>query len=100
MQTSTKHVEFSRQNVDLCQCTNCPVQAGSACVVGKKQAMQGMRETPAPADVPGVYCAQGTASCGDLDLSKRCVCPTCDVWQQNGLASYKYCQNGDAAHTG
>jgi hypothetical protein len=100
METQTKTVEFTMANVDKCQCTNCPVEANSSCASGKMQAMQGAQGMPAPRDVPKVYCSQGTASCGDLDFSQRCVCPTCQVWQENGLSNYKYCQNGSAAQQG
>lgn len=102
-QTQTKHVDFTADNIAKCQCTNCPVQRGSACAADKKRALQGMQGaqlTASPKDVPNVYCSQGTASCGDLDFSQGCVCPTCQVWQANGLANYKYCRNGSAETNG
>jgi hypothetical protein len=102
METQTKQVAFTTANIGKCQCTNCGVQSGSSCVTGKMQAMQGAatQSTPAPEDVPKVYCSQGTASCGDLDFSQNCICPTCSVWKENDLSNYKYCQHGSAAVQG
>lgn len=101
MQTQAKHVDFTKANVDRCQCTNCPVQADSACATQARQRMQGQDVMAMSSkDVPNVYCAQGTAACGDLDFSHRCICPTCEVWNENELSNYKYCQNGDAEKIG
>lgn len=101
MQTQTKQVAFTQANVDRCRCTACPVQTSSGCVSQKAQAMEGRGiGGTRQQDVPNAYCAQGTASCGDLDFAQRCVCPTCEVWQENGLGNYKYCQNGSAERIG
>lgn len=101
MQTQTKHVDFTQANVTSCQCTFCPVQSNSGCVGQAREKMRGQDVMAMPQkDVPNVYCSQGTASCGDLDFSQRCICPTCSVWTENGLSNYKYCQNGDAEKLG
>ncbi len=101
MQTQTKHVSFTQSNVDKCRCTSCPVQKDSSCVTQKVEAIRARGMTGlSDEDIPNVYCSQGTASCDDLDFSQSCACPTCAVWQENGLGNYKYCQNGDAEKMG
>lgn len=106
METITKRVQFTRDNIDKCQCVNCPVQSGSACVGDKMRKMRppegpgAMGAMPSPQDVPGVYCSTGEAACRDLDHDKNCICPTCMVWREDGLENYKYCRDGDATRIG
>jgi hypothetical protein len=97
--TQAKHVEFTQANIDRCQCLSCPVQAKSQCAMDKRAQMQGQTDM-SPQDVPKVYCSQGEATCGDLDFSKNCICPTCEVWSENDLENYKYCRDGDASRIG
>jgi len=122
MQTQTKAVQFTQDNVMKCQCDNCSVQANSSCAMDRlqqvNQAMQGgqMGSQGGPGamqsmttqtigglsaqDVPQVYCSTGQSTCGDLDYTQNCICPTCDVWRENDLANYKYCRDGDATRIG
>jgi hypothetical protein len=52
-------------------------------------------------DVPRVYCATGTATCDDLDLSQDCQCPkSCEVYREHDLTQWKYCERGSAAMIG
>ena len=95
METQTKHVDFTMENLAKCQCMNCPVQANSAWAA-KKMAAMNMASMPAAQDTPKVYCSTGTAACGDIDFSQSCICGTCVVWAENGLGNWKYCQNGSA----
>lgn len=95
-------VEFTKDNVMKCICGKCPVQAESACIADKSGKLMagmesGMDEMPAPADVPGLYCSTGVASCDDLDFSQDCICPGCPVHVENGLTQWKYCERGSAA---
>jgi hypothetical protein len=99
-QTQNKQVQFTLDNIDKCQCLNCPVQHDSSCAMDKAKAMQPGQMPQSQSDVPKVYCSQGTAACDDLDFSQRCICPTCAVWAENGLDNYKYCQNGPASQIG
>lgn len=56
---------------------------------------------PSPDAVPRVYCATGTATCGDLDFEQQCLCPkTCEVYRESELSAWKYCQRGSAAEIG
>lgn len=95
-------IEFTMDNVSKCICTQCPVQAESECAQTKmkmlQESMTGM--SPEPSDVPGVYCATGVATCGDLDPDKTCNCPNCEVFKENELAQGEpggyFCQNGMA----
>jgi hypothetical protein len=51
-------------------------------------------------DMPGPYCANGVAVCKDLDFSKACICPGCQVFKDFNLAKAKlksyYCKDGKA----
>jgi len=94
-------IEFTRENITKCLCPQCPVQAESECAQIKmkmlQESMRGM--SPEPSDVPGVYCATGTATCSDLDPSKMCNCPNCDVFKENNLEQGEpkgyFCQKGN-----
>ncbi len=80
----------------------CLVHAESECTQTKikmlQESMTGMN--PEPSDVPRVYCATGTATCGDLDPSKLCNCSNCEIFKENNLGEGKpggyFCQNGKA----
>jgi hypothetical protein len=95
-------IEFIRENITKCLCPQCPVQAESECAQTKmkmlQESMRGM--SPEPSDVPGMYCATGTATCSDLDPNKICNCPNCDVFKENNLAQGEpggyFCQKGSA----
>jgi hypothetical protein len=95
-------VEFNMENFKKCVCPQCPVQAESDCAQTKmkmlQESMKGM--SPEPADIPGLYCASGTATCKDLNPNKTCNCPNCDVFKENNLAHGEpggyFCQNGKA----
>ncbi|MBE0477107.1 MAG: DUF2769 domain-containing protein [Coriobacteriia bacterium] len=105
-QTTMKRVEFNMSNIEKCQCGVCPVQTNSSCIAEKSERMRSMmgpgaHGTPSPQDVPGLYCATGIATCGDLDYEQPCLCPRqCQVYQENELSAYKYCQQGSAADVG
>jgi hypothetical protein len=99
VETQTKHVEFTIENVTECQCGNCPVQEMSTCVSAQMAAMD-VRATPTPRDTPKVHCSKGTTTCDDLDFSQSCICGTCAVWAENGLGNWKYCRNGSAETQG
>ncbi len=103
--SSDPKVPFTVENITKCKCPGCPVQAGSQCVSEKLGKLNDVMKaakgkTPMAADVPGVYCSTGAASCRDLDPSKACICGSCAVWQQYNLASGKpagyFCKNGMA----
>ncbi len=99
-------VPYSRENINRCRCTQCPVQADSRCVKDKlessKKAMEKMPvgEVPNPEDVPGIYCSTGNASCQGLNPDRQCICNTCDVWKEyfleKGTPSQYFCLNGRA----
>jgi hypothetical protein len=56
---------------------------------------------PSAQDVPRVYCSSGTATCDDLNFEEQCQCPkTCQVYRENDLSQWKYCQRGSAAMIG
>lgn len=85
-------VPYNQENAMMCSCTRCPVQAASSCAVEKVKAMEemmakGMPEgiMPPPADLPGLYCSTGVATCKDLDFTKMCICAGCPVWDKCGL---------------
>jgi hypothetical protein len=53
------------------------------------------------AEIPGLYCSTGTATCLDLDPGKSCICGTCPVFSEYSLAGAKpvgyYCRDGSAS---
>jgi len=100
-------VTYTQENATLCICTKCPIQAESKCAGEKVKQMEtmmarGMPEgmMPPSADLPGLYCATGFATCKDLDFSKMCMCGGCPVWEKYKLASGKpmgyFCRDGKA----
>jgi len=56
---------------------------------------------PQVKDMPGPYCAIGTATCKDLDFTKMCTCSQCQVFKDFNLMQGKpmgyFCKNGRAA---
>ena len=98
-------VDFTLENAIKCLCGTCPVQADSVCVTEKNtklgEAMKaGMDGMPSPANVAGLYCSTGVATCTDLDFAKQCKCAGCEVFAENGLGQWKYCERGNAATIG
>ena len=86
--TSTK-IPFNTANVMRCMCTKCLVQTDSGCMKAKMSGMkEAMMKNPlSREDIPGMYCATGTATCKDTDYSKMCICMSCPIWTDYKLAS-------------
>lgn len=97
-------VRFTQHNAERCLCYACPVQKDSPCASAKHAAASGFLggtgDAPPASEVPGVYCSSGLAVCDDLDFSGMCRCMSCDVYAENGLDQWKYCQRGTAALIG
>lgn len=99
-------VPYSSANINKCRCSQCPVQADSQCAQDKikssKQKMESMPsgEVPSPEEVPGIYCSTGKATCQDLDPNRKCICGSCEVWNEYGLKdadpNNHFCHNGRA----
>ncbi|HDS46027.1 MAG TPA: DUF2769 domain-containing protein [Methanomicrobia archaeon] len=102
MVEQNQKVPFTRENVAKCLCAQCPVQTGSACVKAQlaKAAARGSGVMPEPEDVPGLYCATGTAACKDLNTRQMCICGDCPLWKEYALVSGKplgyFCRDGKA----
>jgi hypothetical protein len=99
-----------------CRCSVCPVQGQSNCSEeAKDKVLIGVRRDvaegegsgkwggvvmPSREEYPGQYCSIGKAACGDLDLSKTCICETCKVYKDYDLSSGRpvehFCFNGKA----
>lgn len=108
MSNMSKSVEvpYIASNLERCMCSQCPVQAESACAIEKmgnfkneaRKLVEG--KAPTPQNVPGVYCSAGEAFCRDLNTNKNCICNTCSVWKENDLANANifehYCSSGKA----
>ncbi|MBI2954115.1 MAG: DUF2769 domain-containing protein [Chloroflexi bacterium] len=112
-------IEYSKENLQDCRCSNCPVRETSTCIasrvsqVGQSQpfgtsmgggaAMGGMggasMRLPAPQAVQMEFCSQdvGKSECTDLNTQLACNCPGCPVWIRNGLNSSYFCSRGPAA---
>jgi hypothetical protein len=57
-------------------------------------------DPPPAADLPGLYCSSGVATCQDLDFDGICRCMGCVVYAENVLDQSKYCRRGSAAKIG
>jgi hypothetical protein len=104
---AAEKVPYTQENAILCICTKCPTQAESICAGTKVREMEemmakGMPEgmMPPPADLPGLYCSTGAATCKDLDLTKMCICTGCPVWDKCNLSDGQpmgyFCRDGKA----
>ncbi len=95
-------VHYNLANVTRCVCPRCGVQANSSCAREKAANLPAALKNgrPSPEDVPGAYCATGMASCPGLDLSRTCICGSCQVFKDYRLGAGEpagyYCQNGFA----
>jgi hypothetical protein len=100
-------VPYTQENATMCICTRCPVQTDSTCAREKIKLMEAMMAKgmpqgmmPPPADLPGLYCATGVATCKDLDLTRMCICAGCPVWEKcklgDGTPRSYYCRDGKA----
>ena len=92
-------VTYNLDNVNKCQCYQCPVHQTSQCITNKMQTMgihMPMSMLPSAEAFEGMYCAEAVSksTCTDLDASKNCICPTCPVWSDNNLTMQYYCANG------
>ena len=93
-------VAYTVQNIEKCQCGSCPVYKSSSCAMAKNASITWTPGVLPPADIiEGIYCADavGKSRCNDLDGTKPCLCPTCDVWKENNLRSTYFCLHGSAA---
>jgi hypothetical protein len=101
-QTTTINVPFNLDNIKLCRCPICPVQHDSQCTKDKLNRLQEtVSSNPIdPKKVPAEYCAQGKATCTDLDSSQTCICDTCEVYAEYNLGDANpdgyYCTEGKA----
>ena len=95
-------VPFTSENVMKCFCGKCPVQAKSECVKRKTGSIKAalLEKSLRPADIPGLYCSTGKATCGDLDPKEKCECGNCPIWAEVKLAGGKpagyFCRDGKA----
>lgn len=95
-------VPFNLDTVTKCLCPQCPVQSNSKCVNKKKQELKAALKKPLlqPEEIPGDYCASGTAACTDLNMNMPCMCFGCPVYKDYSLASAVptcyYCRDGVA----
>ena len=101
-QAISAKIRFSASNVGKCMCPKCPVQTKSQCVSGKLASIKdALAKSPLiREDIPGVYCATGTATCTDLDPKQSCLCGGCAIFIQHNLASGTpagyFCRDGFA----
>ncbi|HML04731.1 MAG TPA: DUF2769 domain-containing protein [Methanobacterium sp.] len=81
-------IEFNRENIEKCLCSECKVQGKSQCVKDKNITLQekalsyGLIE---PEEFPGLYCANGKAKCLDLEGHEECLCAECPIYSENEL---------------
>ncbi len=93
-------VEFSQDNAGKCLCPKCPREKMSTCVSEKLKKLPDLMKkgTLKPADLPGLYCSSGKATCADLDVKQPCICFNCPVFKAGKLAEGtpvgEYCAKG------
>ena len=94
-------IPFVNVNINKCQCFRCPVQIPSSCVSSKITTLnEALNRHPLSRDdIPGVYCATGTASCPDIKVEMDCICGKCVVFPEYKLFNFEpnghYCKNGN-----
>ena len=100
-------VEYNRDSYNTCLCGGCPVNRASACVKELEEALEPRTEAiereslmPSPETMPGIYCAVGKSSCGDLSARLRCLCPACPLFLREELGKSYYCLRGSAEEVG
>jgi hypothetical protein len=92
-------VAYDMDNMHKCICDDCPLFEESKCIRERSAAVKtpptGM---PDARTVEGVYCsgAIGASKCSDLNSALACICPDCQVWEENGLVENYFCLNGPA----
>ena len=111
-------VQFSPESIIKCRCAVCPVQFRSICAGPKRMTRNKILEAVSPEmfqsltkeqvalilpkvdDMPGPYCANGVASCKDLNFSKMCLCNDCQLFKDFNLMTGKptsyFCKYGKA----
>lgn len=102
MQPANVKVLFNTENVNKCLCPKCPVQRNSQCVSHKMLKIEyALDLNPLEhEEIPGEYCAAGTATCQDIDTSRACSCFGCPVYSTYNLTSGQptcyFCRDGMA----
>lgn len=117
-------VPLTNDVANKCMCGICPVQAESACAQPKIRRMMEIRTSMKqpkmemgsgmsistaqppmemklnPQKLAGPYCSSGVASCRDLNVSKACICTSCQVYREYNLSQARpvehFCFNDKA----
>jgi hypothetical protein len=101
-------IDFNRENIEKCLCTDCPVHKGNNCIEDQVKLMEEISKDLdidtgimiGPDELPKLYCATGKTKCTDLNTHEECQCPQCEVWKENDLevrdALAYFCVNGRA----
>ncbi|NYB53122.1 MAG: DUF2769 domain-containing protein [Methanobacteriaceae archaeon] len=102
-------IDFNKANMDKCLCYKCKVQKNSSCVKDKvillNERVLGLDVDISwaldPDEFPGLYCTSGKTSCKDVEFHEECICPECDLWKENDLASAlpkgSFCADGPSS---
>jgi hypothetical protein len=95
------NVPFTLDNFQKCRCPTCPVQTISQCMIEKVIKPEALNfDALKPQEFPAVYCAQGQATCTDIDPAKSCICTSCRVFAEyrlpKGQPVMYYCRDGKA----
>lgn len=90
-------VEVNEANLKNCRCPYCPVQAESKC---PQDRLKNFKDPEDRENMAKLYCSIGKTDCEDLNEDAMCMCPSCQVWDENGLQSMKYCLSGNADEIG
>lgn len=102
-------VPYTEKNIERCMCPECPVLANSECAGSKLKSFReeiihmekgDIGDISEPENVRRVHCSNGITTCKDIDPSQPCICSSCAVWQEYGLATNNpagyFCKNGRA----
>lgn len=90
-------VEYTRENVDRCQCGKCPVYKSSQCAKDKNASIDWNKLPPAD-QIEGMYCSPAVdkSACDDLDSMLACQCFSCPVFEECSLSDGYFCIRGAA----
>ncbi len=92
-------IPFTQEKVSQCVCPSCPVESQSQCAVALLSVSR--RNPLKHEEVPGLYCAAGTATCQDLNYKEACICIACPVYMQYKLSKRNpllyFCRDGASA---
>jgi hypothetical protein len=83
-------VARTKENLKKCLCMKCPSYTFICKMKNMPVNMAAMMKGVENAEhMEGLFCAFGKSKC--IDAEKGCICPSCEVYKENGLAKAYFC---------